>query len=244
MKKFVFVFIVLIILILSSVYPYFSVYAEQYNYYRIISENAVFYSDGLLSKPVFVLPYSYYVKIVDENEYCYHVEYAFSDSYPSLDGYVAKNDLISDGTTTDSPFLSLKIHVDNTTVLFNDPIASKRICYVFYDKTVDFIGKCVDQFGNPLYFVSYDGKLGYVKSNDISPFTIPHHPNGIIKEEPEDVSPPTVNDGPVAETNGVLILKIIIILCIAFSVAVFIAILIDKKRSHKRKESYFEENDY
>jgi len=242
MKKTFFIFIIVFILAFTpSFIPVYSVNAKS-AYLRVITEDTPFYKSLDDSLPLFYLPYTYYVKAInDVGEYT-HVEIYDSTSQIALDGYVPKNLLFDDGLAVSSPYLSLKITTADTTVLYKDSSLTTPLQYVFPDRKMDYYGKLTMATEN-VYYVSYNNRLGYVKESSVVPFLIQNHPNEltfIVPEEPPETQPDTPS-----VTEDFFGLKIIIIVCLVFAGIIALFFALGKRPSKSYTATgYYDENDY
>lgn len=249
MKK---LFLSLIIILLvyfntipASVYKDNKTFAEEPSFFmRVINEETALYKDRACSQLLFYLPYTYYVKILSFNDYSIYVECYIDSTTPSIDGYVLKDCLFNDYTTPEKPYVNLTLKTIATAVLYQDLSLSVSISYIFENRNLTFYGRATDSVGNYYYFVSYNSKLGYVKESAIQPFVIENHPNPLtfIPPEPQPDTP-TGNQAQEGNANGILTLKVVIIVCLFFAVivALFIAF---KKREPVSKRVYYDDNDY
>ena len=96
--------------------------------------------------------------------------------------------------------------------------------------------------GDNLYYVSYNGKLGYVKEACVFPFSIPNHPNELTFLVPEQPQTP-----PNAEQNSQNVypgLYAAVIACLIFSGVIALIVAIRFKPKKSVAVSYYDENDY
>ncbi|MBQ9514432.1 MAG: hypothetical protein IJR66_05620 [Clostridia bacterium] len=239
--------LLLISIILISFIPVFSANAiSETRYLRVINSETAFYSDENDESFLFYLPYTYYVKVIKIKENYLHVE-LLPENAPSLDGYVKKNDLYEDGQEVVSPYPSLTIKTLNDCAFYKDKYCSNAMTYLFKDRSLNYYGYYKSGENQFVYFVSYNGKLGYVKESDVIPFDIVHHPNVLTFLEESDIAPETVSTFSPEEsedyTNNheTLKLVIVILLMLAGALALFIAIFPKKP---KKEENYYDENDF
>lgn len=214
-------------------------------YLRVINERTVFYSDANESSALFYLPYTYYVKSLGEVSEFIHVECYGTGSSPALDGYVKKQDLYDDGLSVTNPFVNLSITTATTSVLYSDSSLKVPLQYVFPERTMRYYGSYLCEDKN-VFYVEYNGKLGYVKETDVYPFAIANHPNELTflpKEEPEQpTDSPT--ETPKETEEDYISLKIIIIICLLFAGFVSLFIALKHKPNGQIATSYYDENDY
>lgn len=240
MKK-IYSLIALIIILACNFFNYFNiinVYATS-NYMRVINNETPFYQTPEDTKPLFYLPYTYYVKVLGQTDQFTHVEIHGNDGVLALDGYVPSHLLFADGLSVDKPYLSLDLITIQTAVLYSDQSLNTPSQYVFADRKLTYYGVLNTDNGN-IYYVGYNNRLGYVKESDILPFTISNHPNELtFIVEPT----PPESDVEMENNNDFFALKTIIIVCLLFAgiIALFIAL---GKKNPAQKPIYYEENDY
>ncbi len=215
------------------------------NYLRVINEQTVFYSNANDNSALFYLPYTYYVKSLGDVGAFTHVECYGTGGSPALDGYVKTLDLFDDGLIVNNPFVNLTITTATTSVLYTDSTLTTPIQYVFAERNLRYYGSYLYQDKN-VYYVEYNGKLGYIKESDVYPFAIPNHPNELTFIPPAEPDLPV--DGnpntPPEQTEDLLSLKIIIIVCLLFAGIVALFVALKHKPNQQVATSYYDENDY
>ena len=209
-----------------------------YEYKRVIDHTTPFFTNVLNEKPLFYLPYTYYVKVLNEVGEFSHVEIC-GDGQIALDGFVPTNLLYLDGLQVIYPYLNLKVKSLNTTILYADAHLTEPIQYLFAERELTYYGEYFGEQGK-VYYLSYNNKLGYVKQTDIYPFSIQNHPNELTFL-PDEKAP----EKPIATAtkNDFFSLKFVILACLLFAglFALFIAL---NNKSKKQYYNYYEENDY
>lgn len=219
-------------------------------YMRVTTETTPFYADKNRSQLLFYLPYTYYVKILSKDDVMARVE-VYGGETAAIDGYVPTETLFSDGLEVKNPFVNLELTTAKTTVLYADSALTDVLQYVFPSRGLRYYGSLPAVDGSNLFFVSYNGKLGYVKESDVIPFVIENHPNElsfIIKEpevpatEPEKTpaDTPDANDGDEQKSSDNL--KIIIIACLIFAGIIALLVSIKSKPVRKKQSDYYDEN--
>ena len=209
-------------------------------YLRVIDECTPFFQTQSDSEPLFFLPYTYYVKVLDQNKSFYHVEVYGEFSQPAIDGYVPIDLLYDDGLEVKNPYLSITIYTASTTVFYSDVSLTHSLQYVFADRELTYYGK-INLDGENVFFVGYNNRLGYVKEENVLPFSIPNHPNPLTflpDQEPEQN--PSNN-----QTGDYLSIRVTIFACLIFAgvVGLFIA-LGKKKETTFNTNEYYDENDF
>ena len=223
-----------------------TVNADAKSFGRIIDDTTIFYKDEICSIPLFFLPYTYYVKVINETPLSYHVEYGGGSS-PTIDGYVKKDSLFFDGLSVENPFPILNLTTLCTAVLYQNPDSSLPIQYVFENRNLAYYGSYVNLSEKRVFCVSYNGNLGFIAEETVQPFSLPLHPNEltfIIPDAPTD-SPQFTPDNVAENSSSDLIIKITVIGCLVFAgvISLFIAIS-SKKKTIPPKPTFYDENDY
>lgn len=249
MKKFTYTFLIVVFCATSILFPFVSfnsitmkVHADT-KYLRVINENTVFYLNANESSPLFYLPYTYYVKPIGISGEFTHVEWCGAGGV-ALDGYVKTAELFNDNLDVSNPYLSLNITTCTTAVLYSDAAAVTPIQYIFPERAMRYYGNYSTN-GINVFYVEYNGKLGYVKETEVHPFLVANHPNELtfIPKEPEQTPD---NDTPEIQSpeNDLLSLKIIIVICLLFAGIVALFIALKQKPNQKSNAGYYDENEY
>lgn len=245
MKK-VFLCLLVALVCTLSIIPTPNASRADSSYMRVITENTPFYQNVTDSKPLFYLPYTYYVKALNENNGFIHVECLIGDGFIALDGYVPSGLLFKDEQEVASPYLSLKIKTASSTVLYGDSVLNQPLSYIFADREMQYFGS-LDTSHGKIYYVGYNDRLGYVKEDDVIPFTIENHPNALtfIPNDPpveEPSAPQTPTTEPISE--DFFELKIIIIVCLIFAGLIALFIALKQKPKNSAAAFYYDENDF
>lgn len=253
MKKIIIVFLLLSIAVATVPQSGFAKADVGDFYMRVTTETTPFYADKNRSQLLFYLPYTYYVKILSKDDVMARVE-VYGGETAAIDGYVPTETLFSDGLEVKNPFVNLEITTAKTTVLYADSALTDVLQYVFPSRGLRYYGSLPAADGSNLFFVSYNGKLGYVKESDVIPFVIENHPNEltfIIKEpevpatEPEETpsdssnSSNSPNDSEQKSSDN---LKIIIIACLIFAGVIALLVAVKSKPARKKQNDYYDEN--
>ena len=168
------------------------------------------------------------------------------DNAPSLDGYVKKEDLFEDGQEVISPYPSVVLTTMNDCAFYTDKNCRNAVTYLFKNRNLNFYGYYKTDENLYVYFVSYNGKLGYVKESDVSPFDVKNHPNELTfldnsAESHETVGVFSPEEDVSTEKNETIKLVIVILLAFAGVLALFVALFPKKP---KKEENYYDENDF
>jgi len=220
-------------------------YADSNEYLRIINDTTPFFSDNLGNNLLFYLPFTYYVKIIGSTNDFYHVEIE-SNGLVSIDGYVPKNQLFKDNLTVSNPYPVISIKTAKDCTFYKDKMLTLPIRYIFGDRDIKYYGFAGEVQNERVYFVSYNNQLGYVKESDISPFSIPIHPNEQTFLPPLE-NPSTQNpDNKDKETNAsgnLSELESAVIVCLVIAGVLSLFIVFGKRKT-TTSSAYYDENDY
>ncbi len=208
------------------------------DYKRVITQDTPFFSSVLDKTPLFYLPYTYYVKELEQVGEFSHVEIHGDGGQIAIDGFVPTDMLFFDGQQVLYPYLNLKIKTLNTTLLYLDADLLTPSQYVFAQRELTYYGEFSGEQGK-VFYVSYNNRLGYVKETDIYPFTVSNHPNELTFLPNDNVQ----KSEKKASEKDFFSVKFIIIACLVFAglFALFIAL---NNKSKKQNFLYYEENDY
>ncbi len=217
---------------------------SNYNQYlRVINDYTPFYRNAFDSEPLFYLPYTYYVKVLDKQNGLVHVECYGSELVPSIDGYVPENALFSDGLAVNNPYLNLTVTTVDTTPFYSDNKLLNKTQYIFKDRTLTYYGQYLLN-GKIIYYVSYNDRLGYVEENYIFPFTVNNHPNPLTFLTPTEPEGSTDQNDDKEQSFDNKTLKLVIIACLIF--AGIIALIFTLKITPKKNQAkeFYDENDF
>ena len=238
MKK-LFLLLSLTLYVMQNIFLVDIVHAQtQQEYKRVINLTTPFYSNVLDQTPLFYLPYTYYVKVLDEINDFSHVEICGDNGHIAIDGFVPTDMLFFDGQQVIYPYLNLKVKTLDTTLLYLDADLSTPSQYLFTDRELTYYGEYFGVQGK-VFYVSYNNRLGYVKETDIYPFTIENHPNELTFLPNEELTEQTTK----SSVQDFFSIKYIILACLIFAglFALFVALTSKNKRQNF---DYYEENDY
>lgn len=208
-------------------------------YMRVIDNDTAFYRSEDLSERVFYLPYTYYVKLDSVNGNVAHIECSVKGGALIIDGYAEYDKLFADDLSVENPYPDITLKTCRSAVLYSDRTLKNAVQYVFSDRELYYYGNETDDGGNNVYFVGYNGRLGYVAESDVYPFAVPNHPNPLtfIKE---DEKPPE-EDKP--DSVGTESLRIVIIALLAASGLISLLIIVRKKDT-ATAVTFYDDNDY
>lgn len=194
LKKIIsFLFLILYLLVLM---PKVKVLASQNTYARILTKNAIVYQDVNLIEPLFVVPYTYYVKIEEELGSITKVSYGDENlNYPKIIGYIESESLTIVDYIPTNPYYVIKVSTDTQEILFNDIEQKNPYFNVPKNEVMYYLGEIEFQ-DNVLCYVYYSKKLGYLDKTCLNPFTITENqdklpnlntePDVEIEENPKD----------------------------------------------------------
>lgn len=234
MRKFLNFLFIFAFAVLFVIFPVHRVKAETGNYMRITDNLTPFFSDEETEDLLFYLPYTYYVKILNVKGNIARIEYGNI----AVDGYTYIEKLFSDNLTVSAPFPEITIKTHQSSILYKDSSCTSPIKYVFAERTLKYYGY-MDDGESYLYYVEYNGDLGFIKENAVYPFTVPEHPNPLTFL-PENENPQ--NDG--TNKNIITPFRIIIISCLILAGIIAVFISVKNRKSPTNVGDYYEENDY
>jgi len=212
-----------------------------YSYARVITNDTPFYKNADDDMPLFYLPYTYYVKILGVKGDFSHVECYGDGNTATIDGFVPTSYLFEDGQEVINPFVVLELTTVDTTVLYEDATLTVQSQYVFANRSMQYYGSC-DFYGETLYFVGYNNRLGYVKESNVYPFSIPNHPNELTFLTPDN-SEQTTPETQKNNGGDFFGLKVAVMVCLLFAglVALFVAL---SKKPTNNSVAFYDDNDY
>ena len=202
--------------------------AEQSVYMRVVDSTTPFFLSDTDSQPLFYLPCSYFVKVLDQTEHFYHIE-CFGNNTPAIDGLVPKEKLVSVDYQVQEPYMNTCVTTSSSCMLYADSSAKQSIYHIFPQRTLNLYGLLSREGEENLYLVCYNNKIGYVKESCLNPFTMPTHPIPLPQEQKPQKVETTINQSPSIGFDG---LKTAIIICL--SLAGVIALCLVVKRKNKQ----------
>ena len=237
-KCFLLIFICVLFVCVSEFFWTDNYVSANTDYRRVVGDKTVFYADKLQTMPLFYLPYTYYVKVLEWDgisSFC-HVE--FGGEGGIIDGYVCTDELFDDGQSITLPYPQITITTCSPTLLYGDCTLSLTLQHVFSERTLNYYGSYQSDDGQNLFFVEYNGRLGYVSESSVYPFSIPNHPNELTF-----IQPPEIEQPDKTPDNETLTFRIIIItlLVVAGGIGLTVAL---KNVSTKKSVTFYDENDF
>lgn len=238
MKKLLSIIMIFILIAPSNILVY-----GQENYFRVIKENAYLYETPSKQNILFQLPYSYYVKVLQEKGDLYQIEIYGEENTPSFFGYTEKENLFQDDLEVISPYPVETVKTCISTIMYSDAECKEKQNYIFPEKTLNYYGE-ITVAEETVYLIGYGERIGYVKKNDLYPFTLPLHSNPLTflkKEEVEETISTAIEE---QQNNEESLLSLSIICCLIVAGIIGIYVAVRKKDKPKRTINYYDENDY
>ncbi len=243
MKKFIiFPLILLAVTILIYPLPLVTVKAAD-SYLRVITDDTPFYKNVADQTPTFYLPYTYYVKNLGSIDEFTHVEVYGQNGVAAIDGFVPTDMLFYDGLSVDNPFVSLSLKTQNTAILYADIALTQPVLYLFDDRTLSYYGKA-SLDGKNIYYVGYNDRLGYVKEDNVYPFSIPNHPNELTFIVPEEPVVPPKNEQLDPTKDDYVVLKAAIVVCLILAGVIALVFVVKNRPNKNVAISFYDDNDY
>ena len=156
---------------------------EQSGYARILFENTVFYANPDCTIEKFILPFGYFVKILQVGANSTRVSYMDSNSnLPESVGYIKTCDLFFSEQIPKNPYLNLQITVKSDEILFADNAKNYPKTVLSEGDTAFYYGE-LNIDGDIFCYVYSAGFIGYVRKNAFISFVIPEHELPLPKTE-------------------------------------------------------------
>lgn len=200
--------------------------AETERYAVAASRDVWFYSEANDDKGLFVLPYTYYVKILSEGDPFCAVEYHDgSEGYQKVSGFCKRDALTFVDFVPERPFLKKRIRLTYT-IDGNNGVGEGA--FDSAERTVSFYGTYSS--GTAQYFYVYaDGVFDYVPAVQTVSYDL--NVDYLASASTEPTTPPVSSEG----LNGGQI-AVICVLCVA-AVAIAVLLLRGKKPPAPRSRS-------
>lgn len=211
-------------------------------YGRAITENVGFYKNPDATGLLFYLPYTYYVRITEEGAAVSRAELFYAGgATPVIDGYVYTDTLYYESAEPVSPFYELTLTTASTAPFYADSACVNVLRYIFENRKLSCYGS-VPGTGGVMYFVEYNGQLGYVKEENVMPFTFTKHPTPLPEPEiPDDPVPEEpAKTGKSGLSKG---LKIAVIVAVSLAALTILAYALKPEKKHK-EAAFYDDNDY
>lgn len=244
MKKIMAYFMILTTLLLLPAFDENGKAQAVGGYARIETDNAAFYADASLSIVRFILPKSYFVKVIEIGGESTRVSYMGDGGAPYCEGYVKTYDLSFKENDPAAPYPDIKLNVCVDEVMFSDTDLVKPKCVLSKGSTAVFYGEKTIS-GETYLFVYAHNNIGYVKRSSFDNFEIPMHPEYVVEtflpESGSESTPDTesgATEKSTAEPSAVIIIALLIIgvVCIIF-------LLFKKEDKRFSSAAFFKDDD-
>jgi len=248
MKKY---FLYLLALLFVAIAPVFkrtagSASAEEPRYSRILSEEVVLYSDRSLSSPWFILPYSYYVRIISAEGRAVKVEYKGDNPLrPSIKGYISSSDIEISDETPAAPYPSVSFTIGQNCLVFKDANFNYPEA-VAENSSVEFYGTYIKSDGEKYVYgyitsASGDKFVGYVASSALLGFAVPELPVYIPEIDSESLAEPEKESS--SQPVNALGDNLQVVIIVGISVVAISIVYLLFRPSGKAKEEVLKEDE-
>ncbi len=186
MKKFKLLIIALFLINFFSIIflPKNTLKGEELKYLRILKTTTYIYQDKELKEKMFLLPYSYYVKVEEEFENVVKVSYGEGlNGEPKIIGYADKKSLFVCENIPLNPFFICKVSTKSSDVLFNDYTLNKPYFNIPTQSLLVYYGEIITENNISLCYCYYNSKLGYIDKNSLNNYSVPLNSDPIIEDE-------------------------------------------------------------
>ena len=185
--------------------PALSASAETENdekYARIVADGVYFYSSADETAGLFILPRTYFVKIVGEAGDYYRVRYLDSSGDGrALEGYCLADEIEPVGYTPETPYLVYSVTV---TYRAGGDYSLPDSSLSEYTVTADYYGE-FDYGSSTCYYVRLNGQFGYVPAASCSVVDYPENTEHTVQETPSSDGGTAENENSFGALNVVLI---------------------------------------
>ena len=218
------------------------VFAESYGYARVVADDAVFYADAALLIERFILPKTYFVRIVSIGVESSRVVYMESGSIPAAEGYVKNADLYFTQETPSSPYPDIRLTVEVDEVMFADVSRSQPKCVLSRSVAAHYYGEMTSGGETYLYVYSL-GNVGYVKKSSFSDFSIPDHPTyrEITPTDSSSDAESTSAEISQEQKSGVTSAQVIIIALLIVGVLCMLFLLLRPEQKNRKSRDYYDD---
>ncbi|MBR5439608.1 MAG: hypothetical protein IKV61_05270 [Clostridia bacterium] len=224
--------------------------AQNYEYFRVLSENVYIYQDSLCSQKLFEVPKTYYVKAESITQEYARVSFGYENSgYPVIIGYMKIGELTVVENTPTNPYNLIKVSTALSDILFNDPNLKNAYFNVPTSTFMTYYGNYNLDNGTKLCFVYCNNKLGYIDANSLNPFTLPLNSDPLPSENvetntdvDENIENETLNPPSSLKGEGLQIIIIVGISIICISI-VYTLFKPSKNKVYKREPVPYEDDE-
>lgn len=207
-------------------------------YARVLNEETPFYSDPDLRSVKFYLPYSYFVRVVNEGVDATRVCYMENYDAPAREGYIKTCDLFVCDYTPEAPYPNLKLILKSDEVLFSNPADKTARVVLSVGDSAYYYGEL--PVSSEIFYYVYSGiYVGYVRKNAFFEHTLSLHPQPLPKTDVPDSSGQSTAEPAFSEPKhqvfGAETVAIIIVIAISF-VCVSVIYLLFRPESRAAKK--------
>lgn len=175
---------------------------ETETYARVTRDGVYFYSTPASGAGLFVLPRTYFVKIVDTAGEYYRVRYLDSSGDGrALEGYCLADEIEPVGYTPETPYLVYSVTV---TYRAGGDYSLPDSSLSEYTVTADYYGE-FDYGSSTCYYVRLNGQFGYVPADSCSVVDYPENTEHTVQETPSSDDGSAENENSFGALNVVLI---------------------------------------
>ena len=208
------------------------VYAETYDWARVLTDGVYLYATEDTKQALFELEKSYYVNMVAQTDTMYQVAVMPENNaeFVQIIGWVKKNDVSKCSAPAEPSYPTVKITALAESVdMKQSPLPSAQTsCAVFSPQQMCYYGK-IESYGKTWYFVRYAGRMGYVEASlvtdpkvELHPTPLPQTPANTTPSTPSTPSttpePPTTSS-PASE---ILLIVFVVVLAVGLTLALFL----------------------
>ena len=215
--------------------------AEDESYLEITRDNVCLYENTVVQDALFVIPRTFYVKIVKANiTPVYH-----EVEYNGIKGLIKINEVSSTPVlNVENPYYTatnISSHINCN--LYSKPSFSAETSIAAYGLTLPYLGKTSGEkgtYGTSTWFaVSYSGQVYYIHASmtenlDLLEATFaPVHPNSVEKSESTPTGASTGATGAKQAEEGVDIVRILLIVGMIVPIVIILIVLFGPRKKPK-----------
>ena len=172
MKKFIVLSLIFFISISSTLFNYgVKASAEEYAYARVVADDACLYADYSLTMPRFIVPESYFVKVISSGSDVCRVSFMDGNA-PPLEGYLKTINLSFVKDKPEKCYPDITLTATRDEVMFSELGSKTPRAVLSVGETAYYYGELTLSGENYVYVYS-GGCIGYVSKSGFSPFTVP-----------------------------------------------------------------------
>ena len=208
---------------------------------RVLNKTTYLYNSADTLSPCFLIPETYYVKILGQDGSFYLVSYQTQPD--SILGYVKAADLYMCDYTPENPYLFYKLDIKSGAkgYLSTD---FKNHNYIFNSgNALYYFGKYENDGDLYYYAAAFNGYRYYVSASDCSALSYPLNSDPLPSVEPIKQQPPNDDVLPAPSKMGGKTKMLLILLLIIPALAATVFIL-KPPQSKQQKKYFYDENEY